>query len=135
MIISQEIGQFPNWETKLNRIVMCISMYIDRHIYIYINTHVFIYLKISIDMSMYIDMYISIYINTYISVSILVDILRSPNRWTLIVTVTYAFTSSCVPYTYLSYNFLLSVSNYLSCLIILHYISLLLRNPSPLQYF
>ena len=86
-------------------------------------------------MSMYIDMYISIYINTCISISIRVDILGSPNRWKLIVTVTYAFTSSCVPYTYLSYNFLPSVSHYLSNFIIFHYISLLLRTPSPLQYF
>ena len=86
-------------------------------------------------MSMYIDMYISIYINTCISISIRVDILGSPNRWTIIITVTYAFTSSCVPYTYLSYNFLPSVSHYLSNFIIFHYISLLLRTPSPLQYF
>ena len=101
----------------------------------YINIYILIYLKISIDMSMYIDVYISIYINIFISISIRIDILGSPNRWTLIVTVTYAFSSSCVPYTYLSYNFLPSVSHYLSNFIILHYVSPLLRNPSPLQYF
>ena len=77
-------------------------------------------------MSIYIDMYIAIYIDTYISISIRVDILGSPNRWKLIVTVTYAFTSSCVPYTYSSYNFFAFC---LTLFIMLHHITLYL---SPL---